>query len=65
VAEGLFQLESSFSRGGREAIRGLVRVCGREPVSARLLGVTGIGETYTIAQDAGELDRPCLGDRAQ
>ncbi len=57
-----FQLESDFSPAGDqpEAIRGLLEGLNDGEAGLTLLGVTGSGKTFTIANVIQELQRPTL-----
>jgi excinuclease ABC subunit B len=57
-----FQLTSEFEPTGDqpEAIRQLVEGLNRGDLSQVLLGVTGSGKTFTIANVLNEVNRPAL-----
>ena len=62
MSEGLFTLASEFAPSGDQpqAIERLVSVIGAGSPHAVLLGVTGSGKTFTLANVIARLNRPAL-----
>ena len=62
MKEGIFKLHSDFKPGGDqpEAIKGLVDGINSGNRYQTLLGVTGSGKTFTMANVIAELNRPTL-----
>ncbi|CAM3351456.1 excinuclease ABC subunit UvrB [Paenibacillus lupini] len=62
ISEQLFQLKSDYTPQGDQpgAIRKLVEGVQNGEVKQTLLGATGTGKTYTIANMIAELNRPTL-----
>lgn len=62
IPEQLFQLKSDYTPQGDQpgAIRRLVEGVKNGEVKQTLLGATGTGKTYTIANTIAELNRPTL-----
>lgn len=60
--EGKFDLQSPFQPGGDqpEAISGLVRGLGEGMAMQTLLGATGTGKTFTMAQIINKIQKPTL-----
>ncbi|ACT04335.1 excinuclease ABC subunit UvrB [Paenibacillus sp. JDR-2] len=62
ISEQLFQLKSDYTPQGDQpgAIRKLVEGVNNGEAKQTLLGATGTGKTYTIANTIAELNRPTL-----
>ncbi|WP_336776595.1 excinuclease ABC subunit UvrB [Paenibacillus sp. MMO-58] len=62
ISEQLFQLKSDYTPQGDQpgAIRKLVEGVNNGEVKQTLLGATGTGKTYTIANTIAQLNRPTL-----
>ncbi|GLX70913.1 excinuclease ABC subunit UvrB [Paenibacillus glycanilyticus] len=62
ISEQLFQLKSDYTPQGDQpkAIRRLVEGVANGEAKQTLLGATGTGKTYTIANTIAELNRPTL-----
>ena len=62
MKDGIFKLHSDFAPSGDqpEAIRGLIDGINAGKRYQTLLGVTGSGKTFTMANVIAELNRPTL-----